>query len=196
MKDYSKYSDIELVTLLKEDNPISDNAFSIIYMKYSSQIYGYCSYHSETREEAEELMQDTWLKFHAYIKAGKKTNKILPLLFTIARNLSIDRYRNNTSTRKADIRNFDLSLMEQYADPFNFLSDMESGELANLVRIAVDSLEEIYRETLVLYWFGGFKYSEIAEVLGETESCIRTRIERGFRQLASLLKSYFIDLKN
>jgi RNA polymerase sigma-70 factor (ECF subfamily) len=190
MKDYSKYSDIELVTLLKENGAISDNAFNTIYLKYSSQTYGYCIYRSESVEDAQELMQDMWMKFYNSIKSGKTTDNILPYLFKTAQNLNIDRYRRNKSIKQIDTEPLNDYKIELIADPFNFQNNIEKEEFNTLVKIAINNLDEIYKESVALYWFGGLLYSEIASIVNETEQCIRTRMYRAFKILAKLLKPY------
>lgn len=196
MKDYSKYSDIELVTLLKEDGAVSDNAFNIIYMKYSAQTYGYCIYRSESNEDAQELMQDTWMKFYKSIKSGKTTNNILPFLFTITKTLSIDKHRRKTAQKQISTQNLDDEAIGQIADPFNFQSNIEKEELNKLVKIAIANLDDIYKDTIALYWFGGLNYKEISNITEETEQCIRTRLDRAFKQLAKLLKPYLTENHN
>lgn len=193
MKDYSNYSDIELVALLKEDSQLSNHAFNAIYNKYSSRINGYCIYKSYSREESEELFQDTWLNFYKSIKSGKSTNKIMPYLFTIARNLSIDNYRKKKTKKIININFVKKELIEQLADPFNFEHDFEKEELSNLIKLAINYLDDIYKETVTLYWFGDLTYKEIAEICNETESCIRTRLNRAFKLLAKTLKPYLVE---
>ena len=191
MKDYSKYSDIELITLLKEKGAISDNAFNTIYLKYSSQTYGYCIYRSESVEDAQELMQDTWMKFYNYIKSGKTTNNILPFLFKIAQNLNIDRHRRNTVNKQIYTEQLSDDKIEQIADPFNFQKNIEKEELNTLVKIAINNLEDIYKESVALYWFGGLSFDEIASIVNETEQCIRTRMYRAFKILAKTAETIF-----
>lgn len=78
--DYSNNSDIELIRLIRDSKPVANNAFNIIYRKYSPQIYGYCLYKTNSKEEADELMQETWIKFFNSVLTGKSTDNILPLL--------------------------------------------------------------------------------------------------------------------
>ncbi len=193
MKDYSKYSDIELVALLKEDSRLSNHAFNAIYTKYSSRLNGYCIYKSVSNGESEELFQDTWLNFYNSIKSGKSTNNVLPYLFTIARNLSIDKYRKKKAKKNININFVDKNILEQLADPLNFEHDFEKDELANLIKLAVNYLDDKYKEPVVLYWFGNLTYKEIAKISNQTEACIRTRLNRAFNQLAKTLKPYLIE---
>ena len=84
MNIYEKYSDKELVSLLREPSPTTDQAFNVVYSKYSSQLYGYCLYKSASAREAEELHQDSWLRFYNAVKSGKNPENILPFLFSVS----------------------------------------------------------------------------------------------------------------
>jgi len=192
MKDYNQYSDIELIILLKEQGSASDIAFNTIYEKYSPQTYGYCIYRSESLEDAQELLQDTWMKFYHSVKSGKSTDNILPFLFKIAKNLNIDKHRRKNTQSKFDVITLSDEHIEQIADPFNFQSNIEKEELNKLVKIAVNNLDDIYKESVALYWFGELTFKEIALIEDETEQCIRTRINRAFKILAKILKPYLV----
>ncbi len=191
MKDYSNYSDLELVTLLKEDGRAANDAFNVIYMKYSSQVYGYCLYRSSSSDEAKELMQETWISFFNCVRGGKTIDRILPFVFTIARNQSINRYRQ----KQSPIRLFSEETIdiEEFADISDFRTDMEKDEVFRMIKIGIHSLKDIYKDTLLLYWFGGFKIHEIASICGENDVTVRKRFSRAMEQLNKILKPYFID---
>jgi RNA polymerase sigma factor (sigma-70 family) len=195
MKDYSQYKDSELIALLREDSPIRDNAFNIIYLKFISQVFGYCLYRSSSREEAEELLQDTWMKFYNSVRSGKSTDNILPFLLTIARNLSIDRFRSKNSKKNPVINSLDCFSLEQFADPFINQLEIEREEFLGLIKLSINYLDEKYKDALALYWFGNLSYEEIAAICGETVACIRTRLERAFQKLAVIMKPYFSEIK-
>lgn len=193
MKDYNKYSDIELTTLLREGGEPAENAFNAIYTKYSARIYGFCLYRTEAVNNAQELMQDVWMKFLSSVRAGRTTDNILAFLLKIARNQSIDNYRKTRSNREQVIdRNADIDF-ESIADPFQLDEYVEKKEFDKLVKMAVNTLDDKYKEAVTLYWFGDCSYKEIGEILGITSDAARVRISRGFKQLSEILKPYFFD---
>jgi RNA polymerase sigma-70 factor, ECF subfamily len=190
---YKNYNDEELIKMLNGDDSKSNEAFNIIFIRHMSQLFGYCLYKSENRDDAEELMQETWIRFYNSIRAGKTTNNILALLFTIARNLSINNY--NQRQRKKNqfsVMNYDNLDFESIADSYNIQFDMEHDELVRILEIAVNSLDEIYKETVLLYWFGEMSFKEIAEVCGEKEDCIRRRYDRAAKKLHVIMEPYLV----
>ena len=58
--EYRNYTDSELITLLREGKPSDNDAFNIIYLKYSSSLYGFCLYTTGSKEETEGMSQYTW----------------------------------------------------------------------------------------------------------------------------------------
>ncbi len=194
MKDYGKYSDAELLTLIKESGESADNAFHVLYSRYSERTYGYCIFRSDSCEDAQELMQETWIRFYKSVSGGKTPANVLPYLFTIARNLNIDRYRDNAKKKNPDLKYIDEETLEKIADPFDFQKEMEKEELAKLVKIAVSNLDDIYKDTFTLYWFGDLNYKEIASIVEETEACVRTRIKRAFEMVAKIIKPYLTNI--
>lgn len=181
--DYSRFNDIELIELAAGETSSYNEAFNTIFLKYMSQLYGYCIFKSNCKTDAEDLMQETWINFYRSIKSGKKTNNIIALLLTVAKNLSIDRYRKE---KRIDTIKYDDNSspgINNLADPFNFQNEIEKKEMLKLLEGAVHNLDEIYKETVLLYWFGEMTFSEIAKLLGESEACIRRRFERASKQL-------------
>jgi RNA polymerase sigma factor (sigma-70 family) len=188
--DYSRYSDIELITLLKEDSPSANDVFNIIFLKYMSQLFGYCIYQCKSRDEAEELMQETWIKFYNSIKSGKTTNNILALLFSIARNISLNNHKYSQRRANIHYEHLDNIDYDMIGDPFNFQDTLEKEELFHILEIAVNNLDDKFKETILLYWFGEMSFKEIAAICEETEDCIRRRFERATKQLFKMLEPY------
>jgi RNA polymerase sigma-70 factor (ECF subfamily) len=188
---YINNNDIELVTLLREGNPSVNTAFNTVYFRFSAALYGFCLYVSNSKEEADELMQDTWMKFYSAVRNGKTTDNIRALLFSIARNLSVNIYRKTSQKRQPDIRYFESDFFDQFTDPFNFQSEMEKDEILKMIQIAVNAMDEKYREVILLRWFGELKFSEIAAIAGESEATVRKRFERAMKQIDGVIKPYF-----
>ena len=140
--------------------------------------------------DAEEIFQDTWIRFFNAVKTGKRPDVIIAYLYKTARNLSIDRFRYNKSLQ---FINNEIINFEQIAAPFNLNHQIEENDIINLISIAVNNLEEIYKETFVMQWFGGLTQQEIADVLGETIGCIKMRSHRAMSELIKILKPHLIE---
>ncbi len=190
--DYSNLNDNELVNLLNE-NISANDVFSFIYFKYSSQVYGYCLYQSNSKDEADELAQETWIKFYKSINDGKRTNQILPYLLAIARNLAINKFKHSGTNKRRLTENLDYDILEAISDPFNFKMDLEKEEEYKMLNIAINNLDEIYKDVILLYWFGDMKLVEIAKLCNESAPTIRKRFERAMKKISEFLQPYLIQ---
>ena len=185
MNNYNQFEDCQLIDLLKRDKPYSEQAFNVLYSRYSVKLHSYCLFISENNRDAEEIFQDTWLKFYNSSKTCKNIDSIASFLYKIARNLSIDKYRVNKFQKIHKIENFDI---EQIANPLNLQSKLEKEELISLISIAINSLSDIYKETFLLVWFSGLKYSEVAEIVGESVECVKKRSYRAMDEIQTILQ--------
>jgi RNA polymerase sigma-70 factor (ECF subfamily) len=185
MNNLNQYEDHQLIVLLKKEKPFCEQAFNVLYSRYSVKLHSYCLFISENYKDSEEIFQDTWLKFYNSAKASKDIDSVTSYLYKIARNLSIDKYRSNNFKKSRNIENFDI---EQIANPLNLQSKLENEELISIISLAINSLSEIHKETFLLVWFSGLKYSEVAEIVGETIDCVKKRSYRAMDEIQAILQ--------
>jgi RNA polymerase sigma-70 factor (ECF subfamily) len=194
MNNYNKYSDEKLIEYLKEKSPVFDYAFDAIFNRYSAKLNAFCIFKTDNRQDAEEVFEDTWLKFLDRIKNGIELQNILPYLYTIARNLITDRFRQRNSNKYITIEYNDFSKLDEQMSSFNLDKQMDNQELMSLINIALNNLDEIYRETFVMFWFGGLSHKEIGVILEISVSAVKMRSHRAMNELTKMLKPYFADL--
>ncbi|MEI6089775.1 MAG: RNA polymerase sigma factor [bacterium] len=192
MNDYKKYDDTKLCALLGEKKSISNEAFNVLYSRYSAKLKSYCLFRTENRDEAEELHQETWLKFHSYAVKGNCKSIVLPAyLFVIARNLNIDKHRIANNKNLVSIESINYN---GFADPLNLESEVENKEMLSIVMIALNQLSEKSKETFILRWFSGLKYSDISEITNESVDCIKQRSSRAMDEIIKILKPIIIEI--
>ena len=142
-------------------------------------------------QDAKELHQETWIKFHNYIGTTKNEVFLPLIIYRIAKNLSIDKYRavkNFTNLSDLDI--------ERIAAPFNLQTNLENNELLSIISLTVNNMENIYKETFILKWFSGLNYREISEIEGITVECARQRCCRAMEELLKTLKPIIKEISN
>lgn len=180
----SKYNDKELVEMLKGSSVESEQAFTEIYERFAAKIYAYCIKVVQNKEEAEDIFQETFTRFYQSVYPEHENLHIQRFLITIARNLCLNHKRNRKSTVPVEDVEFLLPVNQSY----------ERKEMAELVKLSMDLLEEIYREPLILRVYNGFQYDEIAEILGVTEGNARIRVYRAKDKLKKILEPYVNDM--
>lgn len=119
--------------------------------KIYDKIYRYCFYKLRNSAAAEDITQETFLRYFAQntkIKRGED----MAYLYTIAKNLCIDYFRK----RQAE------ELPENY--PSEEFSENSDTKIA--VRTALEKLDERHREILLLRYLSGLSVNETAEIMG------------------------------
>lgn len=192
MNNYSKYSDIELLKLLRKPKPVSDNAFYVIYNRYSTKLNAFCLFKLRNQREAEDIFQQTWVKFYQSVSGGKDLECVLPFLLSIARNLVIDYFRAS-KTRKTHIaEDIDPILLEEIAVP-SAISTIENNELFDIIQAAVNCLDDIYKEAFILKRFDGLSLEEIADICEISLSNAKQRVSRATTMVKNILAPHIQD---
>lgn len=189
--NYNRYTDKELIVLLREQSPVRDQAFYVLYNRYAEKLNSYCLFKADNTHDAEEIFQETWIKFFNTVQNGKIIESVTAFLYKIARNLSIDKYRNN---KRMQSQSYDYFDFEQLADPLNLHDKLVKDELLTIISIALNNLDEKCREAFVLRWFSGLTNSEIAGITGENSGSVKMRNYRALNEVIKMLKPYIIEI--
>lgn len=186
----NKYTDDKLTRIIADDDKQNALAFEVLYERYATRLNSYCVFKSISSEDAEELFEDVWLKFLENIRKGVKVESVIAYLFTIARTLAIDRYRKENSRKNLKIEYMDATDIDSYLSQLDLYQEIENSNLMEIIRTSLDCLDDIYKETFVLQWFGGLNMKEIAEITGVSVSSVKMRSHRAMQKLTNILKPY------
>lgn len=151
-------------------------AFENIFQEYSDVIYRLCVYKTGSRDAAYDLTQETFLRLWKVVSSGKQIEKPKQYLYQIARNLLADHYQAQRL----------VSLDELHEDGFDPKAEEGSPELGaevSVLKAAIDSLEEDFREVMYLRFVEEMKTKDIAEMLGISENLVSVRLNRGKKKL-------------
>lgn len=182
--DFSKYTDEELIKIIKGTKPDSDYAFSEIYDRYGIRINAYIRTILNDKQLSEDIFQETFIRFYQKVKSEYENGTIIGFLITIARNLCLNVKRDTKSTISID--DYDLI----YQDNKSY----EESEITDLLLRALDLLDNEYREPIVMRFFNDMPYEEIAEVLDITAARARYLVFTGKHKMKELLEPYLNEL--
>ena len=188
----SKYSDLELLELLKADKKSFDLAFLEIYNRYSSHVYFYCLKIMGDDDSAKDVFQEVFIKFSEIVKKSNEITSLKFYLIKIARNVCIDTKNENKA-----LRNMNLELLnnEVFTGNLNLLQDDERVELLNYIEECLSLLEMDEREVLIFRQYQGLSYIEIEEITGISALIARTKFYRAKEKLKNMLLPYFVKHK-
>ena len=138
------------------------------------KIYRYCYFKVNNKDIAEDLTQETFLKYFSqtsYINRGKP----LAYLYTTAKNLCIDFYRNSKKEQELDEKilcNNDISACEKNLD----------------IRQAVSALPEDLQEMLLLRFANELGIGEIANIMDISRFSVYRKLNKALDKLKTILR--------
>lgn len=159
-------------------------AFGQIYKLYFAKIYRYCEFNLNDKDEAQDICQETFVKAWRSIKKfdTKRANwSIQAFLFTIARNLIIDRSRKKKELHLDGY--LELTSGEDIYEGF------ERKNNVDIVKKAISRLEESERQIIILRYFEDMDTKEIANILGINDGAVRVRLHRTMEKLRKIVES-------
>lgn len=143
-----------------------------LVQKYSSMVLQIAYQYSFNKSEAEDITQEVFIKLYNNIKKIKNEEHIKAWLIRVTINLSIDYNRNywnkNTTSLDDNYKYFD----EETKDVFNELK----------------KLTPEYRNIIYLYYYQGYKISEISEILSMNQNTVSSYLNRARKELKHILE--------
>jgi len=175
-----KYSEQELVALLKEQN---NHAFNYLYDHYSGALFTIINQIVPDKDTASDVLQEVFVNVWRKIGTYDDTKgRLFTWMLNIARNAAIDKvrskgYRDNQRT---------LPIVEGE----NSGMSMSSNPVVNDVGLkkVLTTLNEEYRKLIDLSYFQGFTHEEIAKMLGVPLGTVKTRIRTAISQLRTIIR--------
>ncbi len=163
--------------------------------RYERELYGYLRRYLGDDDLAADVFQNTFVAVFLKIRHYEPGRPARPWLYAIATNQAIDalrrvkrRHERTVDSLPAgedgpDARSlFDL-LATREIDP---AANAEGVELAAQVRQSVDQLPDLLRQAVILAYFQGLKYQEIADVLEIPLGTVKSRLNAAMTKLAEL----------
>ena len=181
----------------------SKTAFTELVCRYGEGLFGYLIRMSGNRDQAEDLVQETFKRVHEKAHTFRGT-QLKNWLFTIATRVAIDSLRKRKRIRlvslnqQADCSDEACEQLETLAVADNSCEPSQEvvlNEQKEQVRQAIESLPARQRATLVLAYYQELSYREVAEVLGCSIGTVKAQMSRALRTLAQKLPDIAGDIK-
>jgi RNA polymerase sigma-70 factor (ECF subfamily) len=168
-------------------------------MQYLDQLYGAAMRMTRNPADAEDLVQETYLKAFAAFSSFTEGTNLKAWLFRILTNTYINAYRKKQRqpylTGTDDLSDWQLHEAESHTS-----RGLKSAEAEALDRLAdADVIEalaavpEDFRMAVYLADVEGFSYKEIAEIMETPVGTVMSRLHRGRKLLRELLEDYAIE---
>ena len=170
---------MEDADLIREMSRGKDRAFRELVQRYQSPLYTYALRFSGVKEEAEDTVQETFLRLYANRHKLDASKSLKAYLFRICRNLLID------ATRK---KRFTGQEPSAQADPSPSPDErIHKKEWQAILMRAIETLPENQRTAILLRHTQELSYAEISEVMGLSVSAVESLLVRGRKSLKACL---------
>jgi RNA polymerase sigma factor (sigma-70 family) len=162
-------------------------AFSTLYERHQALVFRFLLRLCGRRDVAEDLFQETWIRFARHARALRPDSNVRAWLYTVARNL----YRSHARWTILDAASVAAVASWWYLLPSGDPPHEAAVAAAAAARLerAVGRLPTAGREVLLLVAAEGLAVDEAATILGLSPEAARQRLHRARAQLVSDLKS-------
>lgn len=167
-------------------------AFDLLVRRYERELFGYLRRYLGDANLADDVFQNTFLQLYLKCDQFEAGRPVRPWLYTIATNQAIDTLRRlgrqamvsldqqTGETAEGEVRSL-IELIEGRAvDP---AAHSEEEERRVRIRVWVDQLDDKLRQVLLLAYYQGLKYRDIAEILDIPVGTVKSRLHTALLRL-------------
>jgi len=184
-------TDEQLIKEFQDNNTV--DAYELLVKRFKDPLMNYVFRFVGNKDVASDIVQDTMIKFYLNKDSYKSFAKFSTWIYTIAGNLA----RNELKRRKRrvifSLNNHDDDQELQVEDKSFVAPDRATDNSISreMVEKALKKVKPVYREVVVLRDVQGLSYEEIAEITKLSIGTVKSRINRGRKQLQKLLKNIY-----
>jgi RNA polymerase sigma-70 factor, ECF subfamily len=169
-------------------------AFAEIVGMYQDKLYHMAYRMLSSRQEAEDVVQDTFLRVYKNLDRYDDTMKFSTWIYRIATNLCIDRLRKRKPSYSLDAETSEHEGLDGYSmipsDNRTPESETLLSEMQSTVHKAIDNLPAKYKSVMVLRYLQDLSLQEIGDVLDMPVTTVKTRVHRGREFLRKRLERH------
>ncbi len=162
-----------------------------LYEEYGNYTYYLCLKLTKNKEEAEDIMQDVWVKVVRNQNQIDNVKKMKAWLTTICMNTFRDRYRKNVRRGKYVMHqpdSLDVPILDLVASDEPTPSEtLEKEDLQTAIQAKINELDDIYRDTIEYFYVNQFSLVEISKVMDVSIGTVKSRLFRARKYLRELL---------
>ncbi|RIX46022.1 RNA polymerase sigma factor SigW [Paenibacillus nanensis] len=158
-------------------------AFAELVDLYQDKLYHMAYRMLSNRQEAEDVVQDTFLRVYKNLDRFDETLKFSTWIYRIATNLCIDRLRKRKQTYSLDAESQDYEGLDGYSmipsDDRTPESELILSDTQRIIHQAMETLPPKYKSVMMLRYIQDLSLQEVGDILGMPVTTIKTRVHRG-----------------
>jgi RNA polymerase sigma factor (sigma-70 family) len=179
----TQVDDKDLLSLFRDEST-RNNAFSLILNKYQKKIYWHVRRIVIDHDDADDVVQNTFIKVWENLSGFKEESKLYTWLFRIATNEALQFLTKKRTKFNISMNDVDYSLIETLQSGAYF-----NGNAAELkLQTAILTLPEKQRLVFNMKYYDALKYEEIEEILGTSVGALKASYHHAVKKIEDLLK--------
>jgi len=173
------------IVLIRRTRAGDQQAFARLVQQYQSQVYNLCYRMLGNPSDAEEAAQETFLRAFSRLKTYDESRKFSSWLLSIGSHYCIDRLRRRRFTW-TDIDDLAPKLESHRSDERPEQVYLQT-ETADDVQRMLGKVSPLYRTVLILRYWQHASYQEMGDILGISESAVKSRLHRARKAMADVV---------
>lgn len=177
-----------------KDRARLEKIFEAEFMPQIDALYTFAFHLTLNEEDANDLVQETYLKAFRFIDKYHEGTNAKAWLFKILKNAFINQYRRKskqpTQVDYEEIINYHDEEDSQYSSYQDLREDMFQHMMGDEVTEAINALPVDFRVVILLCDIEGFTYEEISKIIDIPIGTVRSRLHRARNMLKDKLKAY------
>ncbi|REK71341.1 RNA polymerase sigma factor SigW [Paenibacillus paeoniae] len=158
-------------------------AFAELVDLYQDKLYHMAYRMLNNRQEAEDVVQDTFLRVYKNLDRFDEALKFSTWIYRIATNLCIDRLRKRKPTYSLDAESQEYDGLDGYSmipsDNRTPESELILSDTQRIIHQAMESLPPKYKTVMMLRYIQDLSLQEVGDILDMPVTTIKTRVHRG-----------------
>ena len=154
-------------------------AVTALVESLSPQLYRFFASQMGSRTDAEDMLQDVWLRIHRVRHTYRPSEPLLPWVYAIARRVRVDSYRKRQRIASRETSAYVLSELPANEEETSHLPPFEE---------LVASLPESQREVLTMLKVNGLSIEEVARATSSTAGAVKQKAHRAYERIRFLLE--------
>ncbi|MEO8712305.1 MAG: RNA polymerase sigma factor [Parafilimonas sp.] len=163
-------------------------SFALLVEKYKDIVFTLALKMIKSREEAEEVCQDAFIKVYKSLGRFKGESKFSTWLYKVAYNTCLDYMKKNNKDQH--VVAIDDYTDDQVASLNNTLDSLEEKERKQMIQDCLLSLPGEDSFLLTLYYFEEQSVKEISKIIGITANHVKIKLYRSRKKLTAILREH------
>jgi RNA polymerase sigma-70 factor (ECF subfamily) len=187
-------TDEELVRRAQQDD---ERSFGELVTRYESKVYSLAMKMLRNPEDAEDVLQETFLRAYRGIKSFKGNSTFSTWIYRITANSALMRLRKKqlpqVSIEDSDERETPISIADWAPGP---VEQLLNQEMQRVMDEAIETLPPEFRQVFILRDVEELSNADVAEILDLSVAAVKSRLHRARLKVRNRLAQYFSETKH